>query len=79
MKILSEVLKPPKNHRHKKSCAIFPYSPVLLSVQALSDLEILLKCFMCRFSEEMADEASMGDWLLLYTIQYRLATEGREN
>lgn len=78
MKIFSEVLKPPKNHRQKKPVCL-SLTVLCLSVQALSDLEILLKCLMCRFSEEMADAASMGDWLLLYTILYRLATEGREN
>lgn len=42
-KVLSVMFKPPKQAEWKKktTCAIYPYSPALLSAQALSDLEIV--------------------------------------
>lgn len=63
----------------KQGCYSPPYSPALLSAQALSDLEIVLKCVMHRFSEEIAGAASMGAQFLLYTILCRSATGGRGN
>jgi len=54
----------PRSHKENKTWAISPHSPA----QALSDLEIVLKCLKCRFSEEIAGAASMGDQFLLHTI-----------
>lgn len=63
----------------KSSYAVFPNSPVLLSAQELSDLEIILKCLMQRHSDDIAGAASMGDQFLFYTMPYRSAVECRGN
>lgn len=63
----------------KSSCAVFPNSPVLLSAQALSDLEIILKCLMQRHSDDIAGAAPMGDQFLFHTMLHRPAVECRGN